>query len=169
MTFPREWTIFLAWFARCMSKDESSDSTEAQSLVKMLQNHITENHYLCINEILASLGQMYVATSTLRTTLISLLTVLLRLSVEQLWCIAVDVFEDYVTIVLKVFDMINVCVCNGSGVIKEEPPLDLHQMVVWNGGGEGNRTPVRRFGYTSFSEHRQCFEFPLVKRPQPGL
>ena len=48
----------------------------------------------------------------------------------------VDVFEDYVTIVLKVFDMINVRVCNGSGVIKEEPPLDLHQMVVWNGGAE---------------------------------
>ena len=46
----------------------------------------------------------------------------------------VDVFEDYVTIVLKVFDMINVRVCNGSGAIKEEPPLDFHQMVVWNGG-----------------------------------
>ena len=45
-------------------------------------------------------------------------------------------FEDYVTIVLKVFDMINIRVCNGSGAIKEEPPLDLHQMVVWNGGGE---------------------------------
>ena len=56
----------------------------------------------------------------------------------------VDVFEDYVTIVLKVFDMINVHVRNGSGVIKEEPPLDFHQMVVWNGGDEGNRTPVRK-------------------------
>ena len=42
-------------------------------------------------------------------------------------------------LVLKVFDMINVRVCNGSGVIKEEPPLGLHQMVVWNGGAEGNR------------------------------
>jgi hypothetical protein len=48
----------------------------------------------------------------------------------------VDVFEDYVTIVLKVFNMINVRVCNGSGAIKEEPPLDFHQMVVWNGGAE---------------------------------
>jgi hypothetical protein len=27
----------------------------------MLQNHITENYYLCTNEILVSLGQMYVA------------------------------------------------------------------------------------------------------------
>lgn len=43
----------------------------------------------------------------------------------------VDVFEDYVTIVLKVFDMINVHVCNGSGVIKEEPPLDCIKW--WSG------------------------------------
>ena len=48
-------------FALCMRKDESPDSTEAQNLVKMLQNHITENYYLCTNEILAGLGQMYVA------------------------------------------------------------------------------------------------------------
>ena len=48
-------------FALCMRKDERPDSTEAQSLVKMLQNHITEHYYLCTNEILASLGQMYVA------------------------------------------------------------------------------------------------------------
>ena len=40
---------------------------------------------------------------------------------------------------VDVFDMINVRVCNGSGAIKEEPPFDFHQMVVWNGGAEGNR------------------------------
>ncbi len=51
----------MAEFALCMRKDESPDSTEAQNLVKMLQNHITENYYLCTNEILAGLGQMYVA------------------------------------------------------------------------------------------------------------
>ncbi len=51
----------MAKFAFCMRKDDSPDSTEAQNLVKMLQNHITENYYLCTNEILASLGQMYVA------------------------------------------------------------------------------------------------------------
>lgn len=51
----------MAEFALCMRKDESPDSTEAQSLVKMLQNHITKNYYLCTNEILAGLGQMYVA------------------------------------------------------------------------------------------------------------
>jgi len=51
----------MAEFALCMRKDETPDSTEAQNLVKTLQNHITENYYLCTNEILASLGQMYVA------------------------------------------------------------------------------------------------------------
>ena len=48
-------------FAICMRKDKSPDSPEAQSLVKMLQIHITENYYPCTNEILASLGHMYVA------------------------------------------------------------------------------------------------------------
>ena len=50
----------MAEFALCIKRDESPDSTEAQNLVKMLQNHITENYYLCTNEILAGLGQMYV-------------------------------------------------------------------------------------------------------------
>ena len=72
----------------------------------------------------------------------------------------VDVFEDYVTIVLKVFDMINVHVCNGSGLIIEEPPLDLHQMVVWNGGAEGNRTPVRKQLGRNFSGRSLLFTFP---------
>ena len=35
--------------------------SEAQNLVKKLQNHITENYYNCTNEILVGLGQMYVA------------------------------------------------------------------------------------------------------------
>ena len=51
----------MAEFALCMRKDQSSDSIEAQNLVKILQNHITENYYLCTDEILAGLGQMYVA------------------------------------------------------------------------------------------------------------
>ena len=51
----------MAEFALCMRKGESPDSTEAQTLVKSLQNHITENYYLCTNEILVGLGQMYVA------------------------------------------------------------------------------------------------------------
>ena len=51
----------MAEFAMCMKKDEKTDSDEAQNLVKMLQNHITENYYVCTNEILAGLGKMYVA------------------------------------------------------------------------------------------------------------
>lgn len=56
-----EMNDILAEFAVCMKKGEESNSDEAQNLVKMLQNHITENYYHCTNEILAGLGQMYVA------------------------------------------------------------------------------------------------------------
>lgn len=34
--------------------------------MKTLQNHITENYYLCTNEILAGLGQMYVVDPRFR-------------------------------------------------------------------------------------------------------
>ena len=51
----------LAEFAVCMKNGEKSNSTEVQNLVKMLQNHISENYYSCTKEILAGLGQMYVA------------------------------------------------------------------------------------------------------------
>lgn len=51
----------LAKFAECMQNGNAADSVEAQSLVKGLQDYITENYYTCTNEILAGLGQMYVA------------------------------------------------------------------------------------------------------------
>ena len=50
----------LAKFAECMNNGHTADSPEAQTLVKELQTHITENYYTCTNEILAGLGQMYV-------------------------------------------------------------------------------------------------------------
>ena len=53
--------IILAKFAECMKDGYTSDSNEAQALVKELQNYITENYYTCTGEILAGLGQMYVA------------------------------------------------------------------------------------------------------------
>ena len=53
--------LIMEEFAICMKRDEKPDSPEAQKLVKMLQSHITENYYLCTNEILAGLGKMYVA------------------------------------------------------------------------------------------------------------
>lgn len=51
----------LAKFAACMKDGHVPDSAEALALVKKLQNYITENYYTCTNEILAGLGQMYVA------------------------------------------------------------------------------------------------------------
>ena len=51
----------LAKFAACMKEGHAADSAEAQALVKELQNYITENYYTCTDEILAGLGQMYVA------------------------------------------------------------------------------------------------------------
>ena len=51
----------MAEFACCKKAGEAPDSTQAQSLVKKLQDHITGNYYNCTKEILAGLGQMYVA------------------------------------------------------------------------------------------------------------
>lgn len=51
----------LAKFAECMNNSYTADSGEAQSLVKELQDYITDNYYTCTNEILSGLGQMYVA------------------------------------------------------------------------------------------------------------
>ena len=50
-----------AKFAECMKNGNTADSDDAQVLVKELQNYITENYYTCTKEILAGLGQMYVA------------------------------------------------------------------------------------------------------------
>ena len=48
-------------FAVCMKNGTAPDAEEAQSLVKKLQSHITQNYYACTDEILYGLGQMYVA------------------------------------------------------------------------------------------------------------
>lgn len=50
----------LGEFADCMQNGFSPDSAEAKTLVKKLQDFITENYYTCTDEILAGLGQMYV-------------------------------------------------------------------------------------------------------------
>ena len=56
-------------FSVCMKNGAEPESCEAQALVKALQNHITENYYLCTNEILAGLGQMYVADERFRNNI----------------------------------------------------------------------------------------------------
>ena len=50
-----------AEFAAVKASGARADSAEAQALAAKLQAHITENYYTCTNEILAGLGQMYVA------------------------------------------------------------------------------------------------------------
>lgn len=60
-----EMDAIFAHFADCMQKN-LADSAEAQSLVKTLQKHISENYYLCTNEILFGLAQMYVTDERFR-------------------------------------------------------------------------------------------------------
>ncbi len=59
----------LTEFAVCMKNGESPESPDSQNLVNRLQNHITENYYLCTNEILAGLGQMYVADERFKSNI----------------------------------------------------------------------------------------------------
>ena len=51
----------MAEFAACLKNGEAPASDAAQALAQKLQAHITENYYHCTREILAGLGQMYVA------------------------------------------------------------------------------------------------------------
>ena len=53
--------LVFAKFAECKKNGNTADSNEAQTLVKELQTYITENYYTCTKDILAGLGQMYVA------------------------------------------------------------------------------------------------------------
>lgn len=59
----------LAKFAACMKDGHTADSQEAQTLVKELQNYITENYYTCTDEILAGLGQIYIADERFKTNI----------------------------------------------------------------------------------------------------
>ena len=56
-------------FAACKDSGASIDSAEAQVLVSKLQAHITANYYTCTDEILAGLGQMYVADERFKKNL----------------------------------------------------------------------------------------------------
>lgn len=56
-----EMNEIFAEFAVCMKNGQEANAAEVQNLVNTLQNHITQNYYHCTTEILAGLGQMYVA------------------------------------------------------------------------------------------------------------
>lgn len=47
-------------FSICLKNNLEPSSHETQELVKALQNNIINNYYNCNNEILLSLGKMYV-------------------------------------------------------------------------------------------------------------
>ena len=53
--------VIFAEFAECKNNGFAANSPEVQSLVGKLQDFITKNYYTCTDEILAGLGQMYVA------------------------------------------------------------------------------------------------------------
>lgn len=59
----------MAQFAACLKNGDTPDSGSAQALVQKLQTHITENFYHCTREILAGLGQMYVADERFRNNI----------------------------------------------------------------------------------------------------
>lgn len=61
--------LVFAKFAECKNNGYTSDSNEAQALVKELQTYITDNYYTCTNEILAGLGQMYIADERFKTNI----------------------------------------------------------------------------------------------------
>ena len=50
-----------AEFAKCKNNGYDVHLPEVQSLVGKLQDYITRNYYTCTDEILAGLGEMYVA------------------------------------------------------------------------------------------------------------
>jgi len=64
-----EMNDIMAEFARCMKQGQEPDSAETQELVKTLQKHISEHYYHCTDEILAGLGQMYVADERFRNNI----------------------------------------------------------------------------------------------------
>ena len=56
-------------FAELMKSGAEPSANEAQALVKKLQDYITDNYYTCTDEILAGLGQMYVADERFKSNI----------------------------------------------------------------------------------------------------
>ena len=54
---------------RLYENGHTADSPEVRDLVQKLQAHITAHYYLCTDQILAGLGQMYVADDRFRNNI----------------------------------------------------------------------------------------------------
>lgn len=78
----------------------------------------------------------------------------------------VNVFEDYVTIALNIFYILGFTDKVHSFENEKRPPLDFHQMVVWNGGGDGNRTRVQKPLRMTFFADSLSFRIPASARRQ---
>ncbi len=65
-TFGRELNEIIKGFAEIKATGEAAESKRAQEQVKRLQDFITKTQYTCTKEILASLGEMYVADERFR-------------------------------------------------------------------------------------------------------
>ena len=59
----------LAEFGAALKDGAVPESETAQLLVRKLQIYITDNFYTCTNEILAGLGQMYVADERFKSNI----------------------------------------------------------------------------------------------------
>ncbi len=59
----------LAEFAVALKDGTTPESESAKSLIKKLQQYITDNFYTCTDEILAGLGQMYVADDRFKSNI----------------------------------------------------------------------------------------------------
>jgi DNA-binding transcriptional MerR regulator len=59
----------MAEFGTCMADGATPASAEAQRLVRKLQDHISAHYYNCTPQILAGLGQMYVADDRFRANI----------------------------------------------------------------------------------------------------
>ena len=58
-----------AEFAACKQSGTDTVSSEAQELVAKLKAYITSNYYICTDDILAGLGEMYVADERFKKTI----------------------------------------------------------------------------------------------------
>ncbi len=59
----------MAQFAKCRADGNASEGNAAQALVKKWQDYITEHFYTCTKEILAGLGEMYIADERFRASI----------------------------------------------------------------------------------------------------
>ena len=63
------WQLIRGAFESSLDKARSRTAEDTQALVKKLQEHISENYYTCTKEILAGLGQMYVADERFKSNI----------------------------------------------------------------------------------------------------